>query len=64
MFFILQITVAPADPKNRITLRGVAEHPWVISDDGPIPEYLCMCKRKIIQRQESSEHGKDADVTS
>ncbi|KAK4255068.1 hypothetical protein QN277_008118 [Acacia crassicarpa] len=34
------------DPKHRMTLADVAQHSWVIGDDGPIPEYLCWCKRK------------------
>ncbi|WOL19310.1 serine/threonine-protein kinase GRIK2 isoform X1 [Canna indica] len=29
------------DPQNRITLHAVSEHPWVIEDEGPIPEYVC-----------------------
>ncbi|XP_068652592.1 serine/threonine-protein kinase GRIK1-like [Aristolochia californica] len=38
------------DPKKRISLGGVAIHPWVLGDDGPVPEYLCRCKRRIFQR--------------
>ncbi|KAK7261370.1 hypothetical protein RIF29_27679 [Crotalaria pallida] len=34
------------DPRLRMTLGDVAEHKWVIGDDGPIAEYLCWCKRK------------------
>lgn len=34
------------DPKHRITLPSVAEHPWVVEADGPILEYLCLCRRK------------------
>ncbi|XP_010906488.1 serine/threonine-protein kinase GRIK2 isoform X1 [Elaeis guineensis] len=34
------------DPNHRITLNAVAEHPWVIGEEGPIPEYLCQCRRK------------------
>nr|XP_009421208.1 PREDICTED: serine/threonine-protein kinase GRIK2 isoform X2 [Musa acuminata subsp. malaccensis] len=34
------------DPQNRFTLRVVSEHPWVVGDEGPIPEYLCKCRRK------------------
>ncbi|XP_028808051.1 serine/threonine-protein kinase GRIK2 isoform X1 [Neltuma alba] len=34
------------DPNHRMTLDDVAQHSWVIGDDGPIPEYLCWCKRK------------------
>ncbi|KAG2546473.1 serine/threonine-protein kinase GRIK1-like [Panicum virgatum] len=31
------------DPGDRITLQAVAEHPWVVGDMGPIPEYICRC---------------------
>ncbi|XP_047330431.1 serine/threonine-protein kinase GRIK1 [Impatiens glandulifera] len=34
------------DPDKRMTLAIVAEHPWVIGEYGPIPQYLCWCKRK------------------
>ncbi|CAJ1979314.1 unnamed protein product [Sphenostylis stenocarpa] len=34
------------DPRLRMTLVDVAEDKWIIGDDGPIPEYLCWCKRK------------------
>ncbi|KAH7691467.1 calcium/calmodulin-dependent protein kinase kinase protein [Dioscorea alata] len=33
------------DPKQRMTLRATAEHPWVVGDEGPIPEFLCRCRR-------------------
>ncbi|CAL0304085.1 unnamed protein product [Lupinus luteus] len=33
------------DPRLRMTLSEVAEHSWVIGDEGPIPEYLCWCQR-------------------
>ncbi|KAM0944929.1 putative protein kinase CAMK-CAMKL-LKB family [Dioscorea sansibarensis] len=33
------------DPKQRMTLHAAAEHPWVVGDEGPIPEFLCRCKR-------------------
>ncbi|QCD88212.1 calcium/calmodulin-dependent protein kinase kinase [Vigna unguiculata] len=36
------------DPRLRMTLGDVAEDSWVIGDDGPIPEYLCWCKRKSL----------------
>lgn len=41
------------DPMQRMTLEAVALHPWVIGDDGPIPEYLCWCKRNKLQREAS-----------
>ncbi|XP_010503172.1 PREDICTED: serine/threonine-protein kinase GRIK1 [Camelina sativa] len=34
------------DPNQRMTLKAVAEHPWVTGEDGAISEYLCWCKRK------------------
>lgn len=33
------------DPRQRSTLSAVAAHPWVIGEDGPIPEFLCRCQR-------------------
>ena len=41
-----------ADPKQRMTLDAVAEHPWVVGEDGPLPEFLCWCKRNSSQRNE------------
>ncbi|KAI4334415.1 hypothetical protein L6164_019112 [Bauhinia variegata] len=41
------------DPKMRLTLREVAEHSWVIGEYGPIPEYLCWCKRKNLEGEDS-----------
>lgn len=38
-----------ADPKQRMTLDSVAIHSWVIGEDGPIPQYLCWCKRNSLQ---------------
>ncbi|GJN24726.1 hypothetical protein PR202_gb12483 [Eleusine coracana subsp. coracana] len=44
------------DPGDRITLQAAAEHPWVVGDKGPVPEYICRCgfgRRKIdFQEQE------------
>ncbi|OAY37996.1 serine/threonine-protein kinase GRIK2 [Manihot esculenta] len=37
------------DPKQRMTLDSVAIHSWVIGEDGPIPQYLCWCKRNSLQ---------------
>ncbi|KAG5140765.1 hypothetical protein JHK84_034533 [Glycine max] len=41
------------DPELRMTLGDVAEHIWVIGDDGPIPGYLCWCKRKSMVTEDS-----------
>ncbi|XWS52675.1 hypothetical protein CRYUN_Cryun11dG0091300 [Craigia yunnanensis] len=42
------------DPVERMTLNAVAEHSWVIGEDGPIPRYMCWCKRNSYQREESN----------
>ncbi|OAY51633.1 serine/threonine-protein kinase GRIK2 isoform X2 [Manihot esculenta] len=36
------------DPKQRMTLDSVASHSWVTGEDGPIPLYLCCCKRNSL----------------
>ncbi|XP_042512028.1 serine/threonine-protein kinase GRIK1-like isoform X2 [Macadamia integrifolia] len=41
------------DPKQRLTLDAVARHPWVVGDEGPIPQYLCWCRRESSQQEES-----------
>uniref|UniRef100_J3NFE6 non-specific serine/threonine protein kinase n=2 Tax=Oryza brachyantha TaxID=4533 RepID=J3NFE6_ORYBR len=51
------------EPGDRMTLQGAAEHPWVVGDDGPIPEYWCRCgfgRRKQgqpVQSQASQQHN-------
>ncbi|XP_010535596.1 PREDICTED: serine/threonine-protein kinase GRIK2 [Tarenaya hassleriana] len=45
------------DPKQRMTLKDVSEHPWVIDKDGRIPEYLCWCKRNSARGTESESNG-------
>ncbi|KAK1318074.1 Serine/threonine-protein kinase GRIK2 [Acorus calamus] len=50
------------DPKLRITLHGVAEHPWVVSEEGPLPQFLCRCKRKSFGGQENSMSGMNGDL--
>lgn len=34
------------DPNERITLEAVALHPWAVQEEGSIPEYVCLCKRR------------------
>ncbi len=48
-----------ADPDKRLTLEAVAEHTWVIGEYGPIPQYLCWCKRKNLQKEESDGSNGD-----
>ncbi|XP_039125199.1 serine/threonine-protein kinase GRIK2-like [Dioscorea cayenensis subsp. rotundata] len=36
------------DPKRRVTLNTVAEHPWVVREDGPLPRFSCRCKSRTI----------------
>ncbi|XP_057549808.1 serine/threonine-protein kinase GRIK1-like isoform X2 [Amaranthus tricolor] len=49
------------DPNQRLTLAMVAEHPWVIGEDGPLPEFSCWCKRTNVQ---PNSHHEDAEVPS
>ncbi|XP_077252929.1 serine/threonine-protein kinase GRIK1-like [Tasmannia lanceolata] len=51
------------DPGQRISLETVAVHPWVVSEEGPILEYLCWCKRNSFQQEESAQNTEDADLT-
>lgn len=43
------------DPAQRLTLEQVAVHPWVVGDAGPIPQFLCWCKRNKLQREQLSD---------
>ncbi|TKY67230.1 Serine/threonine-protein kinase GRIK2 [Spatholobus suberectus] len=47
------------DPRLRMTLGDVAEHSWVIGDDGSIPEYLCWCRRKSLAMEDNDESNTD-----
>eukprot|EP00268_Persea_americana_P025322 TRINITY_DN2467_c0_g2_i3.p1 TRINITY_DN2467_c0_g2~~TRINITY_DN2467_c0_g2_i3.p1 ORF type:complete len:186 (-),score=24.76 TRINITY_DN2467_c0_g2_i3:465-1022(-) len=51
------------DPKQRIVLEDVAVHPWVVADEGPIPQFLCRCKRMNLKGVESADNNTSADVT-
>lgn len=52
-----------AEPNMRLTLEAVAEHTWVTGEDGPIPRYLCWCKRKSLQREEVDGSNDDTQIT-
>ncbi|CAK9314412.1 unnamed protein product [Citrullus colocynthis] len=60
------------DPSQRMSLDAIAKHSWVIGDEGPIPQYLCWCKRMSVGVEEQSnlqpeENGSkynDFDVAS
>ncbi|KAK6163309.1 hypothetical protein DH2020_000173 [Rehmannia glutinosa] len=46
------------DPRQRMTLENVAEHAWVVGEDGPIPKFLCWCKRdRLLQEEVSNGSG-------
>ncbi|KAL2928430.1 Serine/threonine-protein kinase GRIK2 [Bienertia sinuspersici] len=49
------------DPYQRLTLDMVAEHPWVIGEEGPLPEFTCWCRRNSLQEY---VHDVDAEVFS
>ncbi|KAG6762031.1 hypothetical protein POTOM_032516 [Populus tomentosa] len=45
------------DPAQRMTLDAVANHTWVIGDDGPIPQFLCWCKRSSRESSDGNDDG-------
>ncbi|XP_070024500.1 serine/threonine-protein kinase GRIK2-like isoform X3 [Nicotiana sylvestris] len=47
------------DPAKRITLKSVSEHEWVVGNEGPIPQHLCWCQRKKLQKEESDGRMED-----
>ncbi|XP_031387901.1 serine/threonine-protein kinase GRIK1 isoform X2 [Punica granatum] len=47
------------DPTQRLTLEAVASHEWLIGEDGPIPQYLCWCKRKSLQGAEPNMNNEE-----
>ncbi|XP_022860077.1 serine/threonine-protein kinase GRIK2-like [Olea europaea var. sylvestris] len=47
------------DPLLRMTLEDVAQHSWVIGEEGPIPQFLCWCKRVKLHGAESGGTGTD-----
>ncbi|CAA2985108.1 serine threonine- kinase GRIK2 [Olea europaea subsp. europaea] len=47
------------DPLRRMTLEDVAQHSWVIGEEGPIPQFLCWCKRVKLHGAESGGTGTD-----
>ncbi|KAF8039814.1 hypothetical protein BT93_B2123 [Corymbia citriodora subsp. variegata] len=51
------------DPAHRLTLDAVAAHAWVVGEDGPIPQYLCWCKRKSLEAQEHDGSKYDTDMS-
>lgn len=51
------------DPEYRLTLDAVAAHAWVVGEDGPIPQYLCWCKRKSLEAQERDGSKNDTDMS-
>ncbi|KAJ8768721.1 hypothetical protein K2173_023625 [Erythroxylum novogranatense] len=42
------------DPVQRMTLDTVANHSWVTGNDGPIPQYLCWCKRSRLPTEQGN----------
>ncbi|PIN14048.1 Serine/threonine protein kinase [Handroanthus impetiginosus] len=42
------------DPRQRMILENVAQHAWVVGEEGPIPQYLCWCNRTRLQREASA----------
>ncbi|XP_038723946.1 serine/threonine-protein kinase GRIK1-like isoform X1 [Tripterygium wilfordii] len=51
------------DPNQRLTLDEVAQHTWIIGADGPIPQYLCWCRRESLEKVEFDESEDSSDMT-
>lgn len=62
-FYFYFLNGSIADPKQRIILEAVAVHPWVVEVEGPLPQYLCWCKRNQFKGVESAQGRKVANVT-
>jgi len=41
------------DPNQRLTLERVAEHAWIVGEDGPLSQYSCWCKRNRLLKEGS-----------
>ncbi|XP_043699548.1 serine/threonine-protein kinase GRIK2-like isoform X2 [Telopea speciosissima] len=52
------------DPKQRLTLEAVAQHPWVLGNEGPIPQFICRCKRESFPQEESGNRVNGDYMTS
>ncbi|GMH10946.1 hypothetical protein Nepgr_012787 [Nepenthes gracilis] len=51
------------DPKQRMTLQDVADHPWVIEEEGQLPEFVCWCKRNSFHGSESEGSREDSQIS-
>ncbi|CAN1182330.1 Serine/threonine-protein kinase GRIK2 [Linum perenne] len=40
------------DPTQRLTLDAVADHAWVVGEDGPVPKYPCWCRRSRLTHEQ------------
>nr|GMD61406.1 serine/threonine-protein kinase GRIK2-like isoform X2 [Ipomoea batatas] len=47
------------DPRQRLSLRDVSEHEWVIGDHGPVPQHDCWCQRMKLQTDASIGNSAD-----
>lgn len=59
MSFDIRIVVFLTDPTERLSLQMVATHPWVVGDIGPIPKFVCWCKRNKLK----GEQMRDGSIT-
>lgn len=55
MFADVYMLLMSTDPTKRLTLEMVAVHPWIVGEEGPIPYFLCWCKRNTLQREQMSD---------
>ncbi|ESQ42290.1 hypothetical protein EUTSA_v10013666mg [Eutrema salsugineum] len=60
------------NPSERMTLKNVSEHPWLIGEEGHVLEYFCCCKRNSALKieeangisEEISDHNQKKSFSS
>ncbi|CAN1837541.1 Serine/threonine-protein kinase GRIK2 [Linum perenne] len=52
------------DPTQRLTLDAVADHAWVVGEDGPVPKYPCWCRRSRLTHEQSDGNKIDEEEES
>lgn len=50
------------DPVERMTISAVADHAWLVGEEGPLPQYSCWCKRNRAPEQPLVSDGSIMDT--
>lgn len=52
------VSAIHADPKQRISLEMVANHPWVVMEEGRIIPFSCKCQNENAAEESTSQAEK------